>query len=89
MTDKTSEGCCPNDKGHKMKAEVEKIKEAIAKVRKGLFDAMDKVVPKEFREHAGNVKKEFLMALRSLIDDEIKRAEEKRAGTKNSEEKEN
>jgi len=39
---------------------------------------LDEVLPKEFKEHMANAYNEFLLALRSLIDEGIKRVEEKK-----------
>jgi len=80
MSDRNS-GCCgpggdKESKGFKLQMDVEKIKQAIGKVRHGVFEAIAAVVPKEVCQHAGAMKKEFLLALRSLIDDEIKRTDE-------------
>ena len=61
--------------GH-IKIDVEKIKSAVQSVRGKIFDAIAAVVPKDVYEHAGTAKKELLLAVRSLIDDEIKRTDE-------------
>ena len=80
MTDRPNEGCGPcGEAASKLKMDAEKIKQVIGKVRKGVFDAIASVLPKEFCQHAGAMKKECLMALRSLLDDEIKRTDENMA----------
>lgn len=80
MTDRPNEGCGPcGEAASKLKMDAEKIKQVIGKVRKGVFDAIAAVLPKEFCQHAGTMKKECLMALRSLLDDEIKRTDENMA----------
>ncbi|ADB57934.1 hypothetical protein [Archaeoglobus profundus] len=38
----------------------------------------DEIVPNEFKEHMANAYKEILLALRCLIDESIKRIEEKK-----------
>ncbi|WP_456328153.1 hypothetical protein [Archaeoglobus sp.] len=38
----------------------------------------DEILPNEFREHMANAYKEFLLALRSLIDERIKKVEERK-----------
>jgi hypothetical protein len=80
MSDKNS-GCCGpgSEKGFKIQMDVEKMKQAIGKVRHGIFEAIAAVVPKEVCQHAGTMKKEFLLALRAFLDDEIKRTDENMA----------
>jgi hypothetical protein len=90
MTDKPNEGCEPCGESaskFKIKMDPEKIKQVIGKVRKGVFDAIASVLPKEFCQHAGTMKKECLMALRSLIDDEIKRTDENMAEVRKAHDK--
>lgn len=44
---------------------------------------MDDVIPEEFREHLMEAYKEGLLALRSLIDSQVKRIEEGEADKEN------
>lgn len=61
---------------HDLKIDVEKIRHAVQEVKHKLFEAIAAVVPKGVYEHAGAAKKEILLAVKSLIDDEIKRTDE-------------
>lgn len=65
------------EKGHhNLKIDVEKIRQAVQGVKHKIFEAIATVVPRGVYEHAGAAKKEILLAVKALIDDEIKRTEE-------------
>jgi hypothetical protein len=55
---------------------VEQLRNNYEKVRDSIFDVVASVIPKDVGDHISASKKELLLALRSLIDEEIKRGDE-------------
>jgi len=47
-------------------------------------EVLDKLVPEETRKHLTNARKEWLLAVRSLIDERIDQLEEKEQASKES-----
>ncbi|MCD6385493.1 hypothetical protein J7M23_06905 [Candidatus Sumerlaeota bacterium] len=51
----------------------QRIGERISSLKQEVIECVLKAIPPEVAEHLGNSKKELLMAIRSLIDTEIKK----------------
>ena len=50
--------------------------EMVKAFREKVIGKILKIIPEDVIEHIGNSKKEVLMAIRSLIDEELKRTDE-------------